>query len=331
MSEENHNFTEQDARITINRKLQEAGWVLEGKNKNVLMEQNSTAGFMDYLLLDKNGRNLGLVEAKKDTIDPYTAKNQARMQRRKRPHENDEAHTLNITDEEDLERAQVRFQAEAFEEAEQALSIFSHGQFETFPQAHQNVLLVHIDEVDELLDCGLTAEIIQGTSPETLCDILCHSANTAYLVKEADIPLTTLLAWTESLRHEFIDNAKDYHRLAKLAGFSLNDFLTITNIERTILFSQSRKIVHLFARAGIHKTNFLALESLKRQTLIDHTKTVIQLIRQRSLTFETMSQLPIADLTSILGDPQYLSDNISELSPTAQEILGVSSVAPRMH
>lgn len=72
------NFTEQDARIAINRKLQESGWILEGVGKNVLTEQHSEAGFMDYLLLDRNGRNLGLVEAKKDDIDPYLAKNQAR-------------------------------------------------------------------------------------------------------------------------------------------------------------------------------------------------------------------------------------------------------------
>ncbi len=71
-------FTEQDARIAINRKLQEAGWTLEGAGRNVLTEQHSEAGFMDYLLLDRNGHNLGLIEAKKDTIDPYTAKNQAR-------------------------------------------------------------------------------------------------------------------------------------------------------------------------------------------------------------------------------------------------------------
>jgi len=74
----NFNYTEQDARIVINRKLQEAGWVLEGSNKNVLTEQHSEAGFMDYLLLDRNGKNLALVEAKKDSIDPYSAKNQGR-------------------------------------------------------------------------------------------------------------------------------------------------------------------------------------------------------------------------------------------------------------
>lgn len=74
----NRVITEQDARIVINRKLQEAGWVLEGPNKNVLTEQHSEAGFMDYLLLDRNGRNIALVEAKKDSIDPYLAKNQGR-------------------------------------------------------------------------------------------------------------------------------------------------------------------------------------------------------------------------------------------------------------
>ncbi|MFA6528948.1 MAG: DEAD/DEAH box helicase family protein [Candidatus Gracilibacteria bacterium] len=76
MMDENTNqtYTEQDARIVINRKLQEAGWILEGAGKNVFTEQSR----MDYLLHDRNGRNLALVEAKKDSIDPYTAKQQAR-------------------------------------------------------------------------------------------------------------------------------------------------------------------------------------------------------------------------------------------------------------
>lgn len=74
----NPSVTEQDARIVINRKLQESGWVLEGHGRNVLTEQHSDAGFMDYLLLDRNGKNLALVEAKKDSIDPYLAKNQGR-------------------------------------------------------------------------------------------------------------------------------------------------------------------------------------------------------------------------------------------------------------
>lgn len=69
----NQTYTEQDVRIVINRKLQEAGWILEGKDKNVFTEQSR----MDYLLLDRNKRNLALVEAKKDSIDPYSAKKQA--------------------------------------------------------------------------------------------------------------------------------------------------------------------------------------------------------------------------------------------------------------
>lgn len=71
-------YTEQDARIVINRKLIEAGWALEGNKKNVLTEQGSGSGILDYLLLDRNGRNLAVVEAKRDSIDPYMAKNQAR-------------------------------------------------------------------------------------------------------------------------------------------------------------------------------------------------------------------------------------------------------------
>lgn len=70
--------TEADARIAIDRKLKEAGWTLEGNGKNVLTEQHSGAGTSDYLLLDRNGRNYAIIEAKNDTIDPYLAKDQAR-------------------------------------------------------------------------------------------------------------------------------------------------------------------------------------------------------------------------------------------------------------
>lgn len=78
MENEGRSYTEQDARIVINRKLQEAGWILEGNEKNVLTEQQSRSGFADYLLLDRNRHNLAIVEAKKDSIDPYLAKQQAR-------------------------------------------------------------------------------------------------------------------------------------------------------------------------------------------------------------------------------------------------------------
>ena len=70
--------SEADARIAIDRKLREAGWTLEGEGKNVLTEQSSEAGSADYLLLDRNGRNLAIIEAKNDSIDPYLAKDQAR-------------------------------------------------------------------------------------------------------------------------------------------------------------------------------------------------------------------------------------------------------------
>ena len=69
---------ETDARIVIDRELRESGWTLEGPNKNVLTEQHSQAGRADYLLLDRSGRNLAVIEAKNDDIDPYSAKEQSR-------------------------------------------------------------------------------------------------------------------------------------------------------------------------------------------------------------------------------------------------------------
>ncbi|MFH1245004.1 MAG: hypothetical protein V1662_00790, partial [Candidatus Omnitrophota bacterium] len=59
---------ETDARIVIDRKLRESGWTVEDPGKNVLTEQHSQAGRADYLLLDRNGRNLAIVEAKNDDI-----------------------------------------------------------------------------------------------------------------------------------------------------------------------------------------------------------------------------------------------------------------------
>jgi len=72
-------MTEQDARIVINRKLDESGWILEGPNKNVLTEQYTGEGFSDYLLLGRKGQNLAVLEAKDDDQgDVYLAKEQAR-------------------------------------------------------------------------------------------------------------------------------------------------------------------------------------------------------------------------------------------------------------
>lgn len=72
-------MAEQDARIVINRKLAESGWMLEGPEKNVRTEQHCGAGFSDYLLLGRKGQNLAVLEAKDDDQgDVYLAKDQAR-------------------------------------------------------------------------------------------------------------------------------------------------------------------------------------------------------------------------------------------------------------
>ena len=67
---------ESDARILIDRKLREAGWDIEDKN------QVSTEGFVeggraDYILKDKRGRAIAVVEAKRFSVDPVSAKQQA--------------------------------------------------------------------------------------------------------------------------------------------------------------------------------------------------------------------------------------------------------------
>ena len=91
-------INEAKARIKINKLLEESGWSFEdtGKNKaNIRLEANvkfadvdddfentvthdGRRGAIDFLLLDKDGRALVVVEAKKGTIDPLSAKEQAR-------------------------------------------------------------------------------------------------------------------------------------------------------------------------------------------------------------------------------------------------------------
>jgi len=87
------NKKEASARIKINKLLEEAGWCFEnnGKNKaNIQLEpglkyselgddfEHEVHGFIDFLLLDKDGRALVVVEAKKESVDPLSAKEQAR-------------------------------------------------------------------------------------------------------------------------------------------------------------------------------------------------------------------------------------------------------------
>jgi type I restriction enzyme R subunit len=79
---------ETDARIIIDRMLREAGWDPEDKaqvrtevasiaSSAVVREVDADAsGRCDYVLSDRNGRPLAVVEAKSSGIDPYVAKQQ---------------------------------------------------------------------------------------------------------------------------------------------------------------------------------------------------------------------------------------------------------------
>ncbi len=64
------------SRVVIDRKLREAGWDIEDQNQ-VVFEDHGSAGRADYVLKDKSGKPIALVEAKSPDIDPYSAKQQA--------------------------------------------------------------------------------------------------------------------------------------------------------------------------------------------------------------------------------------------------------------
>jgi type I restriction enzyme R subunit len=92
--------SEAQARITINRLLEEAGWRFlpdaSGRRENIVCEhrvkkkvfapnldlgadyEHAPEGFVDYVLLNTDGRPVAVVEAKRESIDPLTAKEQAR-------------------------------------------------------------------------------------------------------------------------------------------------------------------------------------------------------------------------------------------------------------
>src|SRR3990167_7265010 len=67
---------ETDARILIDRKLREAGWDPENKNQ-VSTEETSEVGRADYILKDGRGRGIAVVEAKRFSVEPASAKQQA--------------------------------------------------------------------------------------------------------------------------------------------------------------------------------------------------------------------------------------------------------------
>lgn len=84
---------EAQSRIKINKLLEDSGWRFEDSEvgkANIQLEpgvkyselgddfENEVHGFIDFLLLDKDGRALVVVEAKRESVDPLSAKEQAR-------------------------------------------------------------------------------------------------------------------------------------------------------------------------------------------------------------------------------------------------------------
>jgi len=68
---------ETDARIVIDRLLREAGWDIENKSQ-VSTEEPARDGRADYLLKNSRTQPLAIIEAKKFSVDPYSAKEQAK-------------------------------------------------------------------------------------------------------------------------------------------------------------------------------------------------------------------------------------------------------------
>ena len=65
------------SRILIDKALEASGWDLLD-SRQVRFEHNAVTGRADYLLLDGLGRVLCVLEAKREDLDPYDAKEQAR-------------------------------------------------------------------------------------------------------------------------------------------------------------------------------------------------------------------------------------------------------------
>ena len=68
---------ETDARLIVDRLLREAGWDIEDKAQ-VSTEESAAGGRADYVLKDSRSRPLAAIEVKRFSVDPYSAKDQAR-------------------------------------------------------------------------------------------------------------------------------------------------------------------------------------------------------------------------------------------------------------
>jgi len=73
---------ETEARLIINKLLEESGWILVGAGKNVFVEtktkKNTGTGSADYTLMDDKGKPLVVLEAKNPSKDPLVGKEQSR-------------------------------------------------------------------------------------------------------------------------------------------------------------------------------------------------------------------------------------------------------------
>ena len=69
--------TEADARIVVDRLLRQAGWDIEDKSQ-VSTEEAAADGRADYLLKNQRTQPLAPIETKRFSVDPYSAKEQAR-------------------------------------------------------------------------------------------------------------------------------------------------------------------------------------------------------------------------------------------------------------
>ncbi|MBI4226580.1 hypothetical protein HY612_05715 [Candidatus Roizmanbacteria bacterium] len=62
-------FRETDSRIIVDRLLRQIGWDIEDKNQ-VSTEETTKDGRCDYLLKDRRGRPLAVIETKRFSKDP---------------------------------------------------------------------------------------------------------------------------------------------------------------------------------------------------------------------------------------------------------------------
>jgi hypothetical protein len=69
--------TEADARIVVDRLLREAGWDIEDKSQ-VSTEEAAADGRADYVLKNQRSQPPAPIETKRFSVDPYSAKEQAR-------------------------------------------------------------------------------------------------------------------------------------------------------------------------------------------------------------------------------------------------------------